>query len=315
MANPRFLLRLVTVFTVYLLTLACFGIVLWVVDEILGWDILPDALSLLVRAALVAGGIIAAVLVVMNVVLSLSLIAEASASRAELPDFQFSRQWRRRFRFSLIAAVTAIVLVVTGLQITDRVRANVAEQAAQVRFTDAQSELDAALPEVLALFTDPLRTAIAQDALTDQSRLAELRRLFSSIQTSFPKRPQTVLLVKEAAPYRYKSIDAGAIAANAEGQLYLAPEYYSTFPSVLETKTIEALFNGELNPIEEPLEGSILRNTVPSTWGVLKQNDQVVAVVYLQPEEVQLPVNRNFHHSGPETLISFLFDGHLGRPE
>jgi hypothetical protein len=302
MMNPRFLLRIVTTLAICLMMVSCFGVVLWVIDEIVGWDILPDAWSLLVRALLVAGGIVAFVLVVMNVVLSLSLLAEASASRAQLPDFQVSRRWRRRFRLGLLTGLAAVLLAIAGLQVTDQVRANAAARAAQAEFNQVQAELDSALPEALALFTAPLQDAIAQDTLTDQSRLRDIRRLFSSIQTSLPHSPFTKLLVKAASPYDYKSVDIAAITVDGS-RLFLSPEYYASFPTATESEAIAALFSGQLPQLDQPLSGRFLSNTVPSTWGVLQQNDQVIALVYLEAIR-DLPNITKFHHSGPDELIS-----------
>ncbi|MGB3298535.1 MAG: hypothetical protein WBA76_09725, partial [Phormidesmis sp.] len=124
--NHRFLLRLVTNLAVFLLTLSCFGVVLWVMDEFLLWDILPDGWSMIVRALLVAGGIIAFVLLVMNVLLSLALVAEASASRAELPNYGVSARVKRRVQRSIVAGIVAIALVIGGLQVTDHFRTQAA---------------------------------------------------------------------------------------------------------------------------------------------------------------------------------------------
>ena len=132
--NHRYLLRLVTNLAVFLLLLSCFGIVLWVTDEFLGWDILPDVWSLLVRALLVGGSIIAFVLLIMNVMLSLALLAEANASRAQLPDYQISPRFKRRVRKGVVAGVLAIALLIGGLQVVNQVRAQAAARTARAEF-------------------------------------------------------------------------------------------------------------------------------------------------------------------------------------
>jgi len=302
MANPRFLLRLITTSAIYLLTAACFGIVLWVVDEILGWDILPDAWSLLVQALLVAGGIIAFVLVVMSLILSLSLLAEASANRAELPNFQVSPRWRRRFRRSMVTTIAAVLLLVGGLQIVDQVRAQAATRAARTEFEQIQTDLDQALPEVLSLFSESLEAAIASNSLSEQSSLFQLRRLFDSVRRSFPHSPNAVVLIPSESPYDYISVSANSITANGS-KLFLSPQFYAGFPDPAEAASVEALFGGQLPEINDRLEGQVLKNTVPSTWGLLEQSGNIVALVYLEVDYFSTAAE-SFTHEGPEALIS-----------
>lgn len=317
--SHRFLLRLLTNLALFILTFACFGIVLWVIDEFLQWDILPEAISLLLRALLVAGGIVAFILVVMNVLLSLTLIAESSASRAELPDHTVSPRFRRRINRSILAVVVAIALIIGGLQITDRVRARVARQDTLAQFNQAQVDLNQATPQILNLFTPPILEGLENNTLGEQGQLGNTSKLFQAIRASFPQAPYTTLLVKaDQAPYQYALIKPDSIkSANNQGRLTLVPEFYTAFPQPQEASAVEQLFSGELPSISEPLEGKFLSNTVPSSWGVLRRNNRVIAIVSLQTlgdryddpyargayyNPYNLPLQ--FHHDGPDELYS-----------
>lgn len=322
--NHRFLLRLVTNLAVVLLTLSCFGIVLWVIDEFLQWDILPDALSLLVQALLVSGGIIAFVMVVMNVLLSLSLLAEASASRAQLPNYAVSARAKRRVRRSIVVGLVAIALLIASLQITNQVRARVAQRAVQAEiaednteFLQIQSDLNDSVDQVLDLFTPELVEAIATNTLVQKGQLSSTSRLFSSIQSSFAHSPSIKLLTRaDNAPFKYSSIDSSSIRSVEGGNLSLTPELYTTFPTEQEVNAVQQLFSGELPAFSEPLAGQFLNNRVPSSWGVLRRNGQVVAIVYLQSTQPAADFNRgnfnfqiedarkDFYHTGPDRLIS-----------
>ncbi len=305
--NHRFLLRLVTNLAVVLLTLSCFGIVLWVIDEFLLWDILPEAWSLIVRALLVAGGIIAFVMVVMNVLLSLSLLAEANASQAQLPNYGVSAQVKRRVQQSIVVTIVAIALIIGGLQVTNHFRSQVATREAQADFIQAQNDLDTAMSEVLTLFTPPLLEALDTNTLAEKGQLGNMSKLFTAIESSFPHRPMVKLIVRSPqAPFKYASLNKGSIRSN-NGQTVLVPELYAAFPNERESKAIEQLFAGDLPVISEPLAGQIINNTLPSTWGVLKRNGQIMAVAYLQSNEFYdfVPYGSSaLSHDGPATLIS-----------
>ena len=311
--SHRFLLRLVTNLAIYLLTFACFGIVLWVIDEILRWDILPDAISLIVQALLVAGGIIAFVLVVMNVLLSLALMAEANASRANLPDYAVSARLKRRVRRSIVVSLLAIALLLSGLQITNHLRSRAAVQTARTEFNQQQAGINTALPEVLALFTPELLDGLENNTLVEKGQLGNLSKLLRSIPTAFPHQPAAKILISaDQSPYKYAQIGAGNIRTNNSGKIVLTPDLYPTFPTEVERGAVEQLFNGNLSELSAPLAGQFINNTVPSTWGVLKRNGNIIAIVHLQSDNFENSYFRGapplrssqFHHSGPTELIS-----------
>ncbi|MBE9059927.1 hypothetical protein [cf. Phormidesmis sp. LEGE 11477] len=312
--NHRFLLRLVTNLAVFLLTLACFGTVLWVIDEFLQWDILPPIWSLLVRAGLVAGGIIAFVMVVMNLLLSLALLAEASASRAQLPDYAVSARLKRRVRQSIVVVLVAIALIIGGLQITNQLRARAATQAAQVQFVQTQTEMDRSVEQVLPLFTEPILNGLANNTLTESGQISNLAKLLESVQTSFPNAPTMVIVTRaDQAPFQYARIDSSRISANSQGRLTLTPQLYATFPTEQETEIIEQLFEEQLTEITGPLGGQVINTRIPSSWGVLQQDGNAITVVYLQsgsaPDFNNFGDRRyrdtyDFYHTGPERFLT-----------
>ncbi len=309
--NHRFLLRLVTNLAVFLLILSCFGVVLWVIDEFLMWDILPEAWSLVVRALLVAGGIIAFVLLMMNVLLSLALLAEASASRENLPNYGVSAQLKRRVRTSIIVALVAIALLVAGLQITNGLRVQAVKKEAQSEFTQAQTDLNTTVDQVIDLFSPELIAAIEANTLAEKGELWNLSKIFSTIPSSYAHRPSAALIVQAyQKPFKYAYIGSGNITTNKAGQPTLAPQLYATLPSQQENQAVEQLFSGKLPTVSEPLAGQIINNTVPSSWGVLKRNGKVVALVYVQSDDslsMKFPIPESlpeFHHDGPDSLIS-----------
>jgi hypothetical protein len=291
--NHRFLLRLVTNLVVIALLLSCVGVLLWIVDEIIGWDILPDAISVYLRALIIGIGWVTFTLVIAHFLLSLALFAESSANRAELPDFQVSPRLRRRFRRGVFATGILSAFVIAGLQAVDIVRKNLAQQDMAVeakqlfdrergKFNQIQQDLDRSVPRILQLFTPQLLEAIA----TQKASPAELRKLFQAVNVSFPHKPSIALLTLADSPYKYARIDQKAIGFNSKTNSYfLTPEFYLGFPTPLETRLIERLFQGQPTTLDRSLKGVMIQNTTPSSWGVLRQNNRVIAVVYLWVEQ------------------------------
>lgn len=311
--NHRFALRWVTTLTIWLLTLSCIGIVLWVIDEFLGWDILPDALTLVVQALLVAGGIIAAVLVVMNVVLSLALLAEASARRAQLPDYAISRRFTRRGRRTILAGCLAVALLLGGLQAVNQVRLQAATRANRVEFNQVQDDMDATVAQVVKLFSPPLLEGLSNNTLEEKGQLGNLNKLLQSIPSSFPHNPTAAILVPTTeAPFKYARIEIETIVSDKQAKLKLTPKLYAGFPSQAETQIIEQLLSGQYTQPQTEIKGDFIRTNVPSSWGVLKHDGQAVAIVYLEsshngdfyPQSYDNFYPRSFHHDGPAKLIT-----------
>ena len=312
--NHRFLLRLVTNLAVFLLAFSCFGIVLWVIDEFLQWDILPDAWSLIIRALLVAGGIITFVMVVMNLLLALALLAESSASRARLPDYAVSTRLKRRVRQSIVVVLVAIALTIGGLQVTNQLRARAAAQDAQVQFTQIQTEMDRSVEQVIPLFTEPILDGLANNTLAENGQISNLAKLLESVQTSFPNAPTMIIVARaDQVPFRYARIDSNRIDVNSQGRLTLTPQLYATFPTETETQIIERLFEEQLSEITDPIAGQVINTRIPSSWGVLKQDENAIAIVYLQQGNSSNFNNLNnreyresygLYHTGPEQLFT-----------
>ncbi|MEL7227793.1 MAG: hypothetical protein AAGL17_23925, partial [Cyanobacteria bacterium J06576_12] len=166
----------------------------------------------------------------------------------------------------------AIALLIGGLQTTNHVRARVANRAAEAGFIQTQADMDESMAEVLTLFTPEILDGLENGTLTEKGQLGNTIKLFNSIQTSFPHAPALVILTPASqAPYKYSRIDSSSIKSNDAGKTVLTPVLYTSFPEKRETEVVEQLFAGELAELTEPLQGAVISNTVPSSWGVLQR--------------------------------------------
>lgn len=257
------------------------------------------------QALLVAGGIIALVLVVMNMVLSLALLAEASASRAQLPDYAISRRFTRRMRRTILAGCLAIALLLGSLQIINQVRLQSSIRADRLEFNQVQDDMDAAVEQVVDLFPPPLLEALETNTLAQQGQLGNFKKLLQSISDSFPHNPTAVILIPTTeAPFKYARIEAGAIVSDKEGRLALSPKLYTGFPTQAESQVVEQLFSGQYTKLQAAINGDFIRTSMPSSWGVLKHNGQIVAIAYLESTQHGSFYPEVFHHNGPATLIT-----------
>jgi hypothetical protein len=290
--NHRFLLRLITNLLICTLVLSSVGVLLWTVDEFIGWDILPENVGIYVRALIIGIAWVTFSLIVAHLLLSVTLFAEASASRAKLPDFQISSPLKRRLKRILPLTVLVCILLIMGLQAVDGVRKNITEQTAKqeaeqktrkefekarIQFNQIQESVDQSLPKVLKLFTPSLLKSIQTNTIS----ASEINQLFESVTVSLPHAPSLALLIPAKQPYKYYKIDRQAIALGKNGVPYLQPQFYLGFPTQLETKVVDQLFSKQVYALKTGLNGVFIKNTNPSSWGVLKLNNQAIALVYL----------------------------------
>lgn len=315
--NHRFLLRAITNLVICALALSSVGVLLWTIDEFIGWDILPESIGLYVRALIIGVAWVTFTLVVAHLVLSVTLFAEANASQAKLPDFNVSPPLKRKFKRIVPLTGLVTILLVVGLQAVDGVRKNVLEQVAKreaeqqakekfekarIQFNQIQKVTDQSLPKVLQQFTPALLRSIQSNTIS----AGEIRQLFQAVTVSFPNKPALALLIPAEQPYKYYRIDQDAIAFTKTGTPYLRPQFYVDFPTQTEAQVVKQLFSGQASAPESALNGVFINNTNPSSWGVLKVGDRVVAIVYLGVD-YQCPKPSEFiketcTHPGPETL-------------
>lgn len=290
--NHRFLLRLITNLVISALGLSSVGVLLWIVDEFIGWDILPDNVSIYVRALVIGIAWVTFTLIVAHLLLSLTLFAEASANRAKLPNFQISPPLKGRLRRILLVTGLVSILLIVGLQAVDGVRKNITERTAKqeieqkkreefekarVQFNQIQKSVDQSLPKVLQLFTPSLLKSIQTNTIS----ASEIKQLFESVTVSLPHKPSLALLIPAKQPYKYYKLDRQAIALGKNGVPYLRPQFYLGFPTQLETKAVDQLFSKQVFALKTGLDGVFIKNTNPSSWGVLKLDNQAIALVYL----------------------------------
>ena len=304
--NHRFLLRLITNLLICTLVLSSVSVLLWTIDEFIGWDILPENISVYVRGLIIGIAWVTFTFIVAHTLLSITLFAEASASRAKLPDLQISLPLKRRLKRILALTVMVSILLIVGLQAVDGVRKNITERTARqeaiIEFNQIQKTVDQSLPKVLKLFTPSLLKSIQTNTIS----ASEINQIFESVRVSFPHEPSLALLIPAKQPYKYYKLDRQAIALGKNSVPYLRPQFYLGFPNQVENQVVAKLFSKQVYALKNELKGGFINNTNPSYWGVLKLNNQAIALVYLGvnytcPQPTKL-IKDTCISPGPKTL-------------
>ena len=285
MMSHRTVLRQTTNGTLLLMALAALGTVVWVIDEVLGWDILPDW----IEAGAVAGVIVAGTLTLFSLVASLmcsvAVIAGSAAARSEGGGAPVEKPLPRRLKAALWGLCLLAAASLYGFHRVDAIRAEraVAAQRAEHarRYQETRATLTARMPAIVDSFTRDMREQMSRQI--EQAAEADLSRMLTAVRDSSPGNPEVSLLVRAEAPYQYQVIRAtGAEKTPSGDYAYLERRRLIDLPTVWERDTVAALLDGATLDVPHGRSGAFIDTRKPCVWGAIRHGDEVVGLVLLR---------------------------------
>lgn len=271
--NHRRALRLSTDAGLIIFLLMAVGVVLWITDVVLGWNLLPDWIDRYAELIVIICSLLAAFAVVMSVMCSLVVMAESMAEKNGIAAPKPLGRWW------LVLPVGALVVFVGmfGLHKLDEYRA---DQKAERR----QQYLQGEIPANIALFSPQLKEALASPATAPGPEDERAAKLLKAIAASTSHAPEVSILVKAASPMTHCVIKAlwnPKRKSTAEGWQYLERKYLTSFPEKWEREAVRAAFAGGEVVLPAGKRGVFFNPTVPQAWGALKRGDEVVGLLML----------------------------------
>lgn len=255
------------------------GVVLWITDEVLGWDLFPDWIGRYAQLIVIVLSVLAASAVVTSLICSFAVMAESAARKAGMPEIAPSRRGRILVAGGIIAFFGAL-FVLHQVDVYREAYLRKDEQARALRrYRQRQSDLLARIPGTLSLFSAEATAYLAggpPSAAGDEGA----GRLLHAIRASTPHDPVASVLVRAQAPYKYCVISTPS-GYGADAQKWLARNHLTSLPSRWEQDAIAALFAGRQVTVPQNRDGVFIDTRLPSAWGVLKQNGDVVGVLML----------------------------------
>ena len=280
--NHRRALRSATDSGVVITLLMVTGIVLWTTDEVLVWNILPDWIDACAQLIVIIVSLLACFAVVVSLMCSSAVVAEAAAERAGLPNPAPSR----RIRVIVLGGALLALTVMFALHKIDEHREEVREEASREkhkqRYFKNRDLLKARIPGILSQFAPDMRPQLSDSGTQEGD--ASLARLLRAIHASTPLDPAVSVLIRAEAPYRYCIIRALRKAERLPDETwrYVSREYLIDLPRVWERYTLESLFRGVDVDVPHSRRGVFIDTWQPSVWGFVQDGDSVEAVVMLR---------------------------------
>jgi hypothetical protein len=257
-------------------------VVLWITDEILGWDLFPDWIGRYAQLIVIVLSVLAASAVITSLICSFAVMAESAARKAGMPEIAPSRR-ARVFVAGGVLAFFGVLFVLHEIDVYRQAHLRKDEQAqALQRYRQAHQDLRARIPGTVSLFSAAATAYLAGSAPTTVGD-ADAGQLLRAIRASTPHNPSASVLLRAQSPYQYCVLRVPSGYQDST-QRRLAREYFTDLPSQWERDAIAALFEGRQVAVPRGRDGAFLDTNLPSAWGVLKQDGRVVGILLLRPD-------------------------------
>ena len=309
-------LRASLICSFYALVLGVAGLLLFICDEVIGWDIIPDWLDAYAVAIVLVLAIFRVVPIAFCLLGSATLGALAAAKRAGLdaaPDSTpTDRRKIRRRRIWAAAVLLAIVCALAGLDGISRLRARRQEAAWKAEreefrqlerekhkrvYEHYRDDLFGAATNAAAHWTPALSILPAGGGATllnavNASPDAEraLAGYLASLEDSLVHRPKASLVVPGKDPYRYDVLSVRDVNGrrDADGRIaYLAHRPLIDLPAAWESDVLEGVLAGEERTLVHGRHGTVLNTDAPTAWIPLRDpaaSETVVGMLLLRAD-------------------------------
>jgi hypothetical protein len=313
--NHRYVLRVVTDGALGLFVLSAAGVVLWVTDEFLGWNVLPDWVDKYAQLIVVLFGMAAGLAMGASLLCSVALLAEAAAERAGIRDYRTPPRVGRTLGILVVIFAAGLFAFYRIDLYRKEVGLREARKMEAAQYEERMGQFRTMLPRMIELFPASLVEAMTAGNLSEQD--PELITFLSAIQSSMAHHPQVLVLTRARAPYRYcrytLKTRANDAAGDALGRYYLEKQFYTGFPSETESQAVSQLFaEGTAPPLEERLEGEVLNNVRPGAWGPLLGKGEVAGLLVIRGD---FPNRFGLFHSGQSASTGRNASGEVTRPK
>ncbi len=295
--NYRYTLRFSTDLALYLFLFFAAGALLWTADEFLNWNVLPDWIDKYAQLIIILFGIAVGLCVCSCLLSSVVLIAESLAQRAGMPDYTVPpRVWR--YAVGAIFLTLGVFLIFSKV---DEYRKGVADRHRRAEelqeYRRVVEDLQTAANRVPELFPRSIAEEISRG--TTFKNESDLVQFLTALRSSTPHHPTVSVLSRAAPPYEYchwQLVAGRARNSDRPADFEVAKQFYIGFPSAIEKGVVAELFNGQVSPVNERLEGEVIDNVRAGSWRTIEVGGKVAAIVVFRTE---LRAPSGSHHFGP----------------
>ena len=270
--------------------LALVGSILWIFDEYLDWDILPDWLESCAMAIVTSLLVVSAFAVLTNLVSAVTVVADSLAERCVGPAKPGAT---RKTVIWTVTAVAVLLAVLSSFQRISEARTRRQEAAikAQYRAEDKElferisTSLKASVADSAAKFPVGLAAALSTGMSPEQEK--DVAEFLNSVKASIPYAPRAKIVLRGSDPYLYQAISplASWTKDSAGTVRHLGRDNFVALPSAWERDTVAALFDGAELDVPHGRGGALIDTKEPCAWKAIMADGKVVGVLVLRIDD------------------------------
>jgi len=309
------IMRTTTNLTLLAFVFIAVAMTLWIADMALKWDILPAWIQRYAELFITSVTLLTVLLVLSSFLTALVSLVELQAVNQTQPITPHSVRFKPQHKWFLAIGLVVVIIIFVFFHQIDVYRKQQIEvrdiQSFTERLERESSELDTALTDVLRRIPPNLLNLMATAqhiTQSDHEKIKILATFLHSLKLSIKGDPNVTLLLPAHEPYRYMLLSLGADYSHDKPELNKT--FLLQFVQGAESEYIQQLFTAQSTPLDKEIKGQFIDNSHPSSWGILRQEDKVVAVLGLRLYLDNYYLNKilrkkhDFFHDGPTTLLS-----------
>ncbi len=268
--------------------LALVGSIMWIFDEYLDWDILPDWLESCAMAIVTILLVVSAFAVLTNLVSAVTVVADSLAERCVGPA---RSKASRKTAIWTAVSVAALLGVLSGFQQVSKVRTRRHEAARRERlrtedrqlYLEIQASLKKSVADVAAKIPEGMVATLSAQGMSPEEE-RDLAEFLRSVNFSTLFSPKARIAIRGAAPYLYQAISPlQSWTKDSAGTVrHLGRDNFVALPSVWERDTVAAIFNGAELDVPHGRGGALIDTKEPCAWKALVVDGKVVGVLVLR---------------------------------
>ncbi|MBQ6924445.1 MAG: hypothetical protein IJQ73_07380 [Kiritimatiellae bacterium] len=270
--------------------LALVGSVLWIFDEYLDWDILPDWLESCAMAIVTILLVVSAFAVLTNLVSAVTVVADSLAERCVGPAKPGAT---RKTAIWTVTAIAVLLAVLSSFQRISEARTRRQEAALRTQYRAEDKDLferiltslKASVADSAAKFPADLAAALSAGMSPEQEK--SVAEFLNSVKASIPYAPRAKIVLRGSAPYLYQAISPLASwTKDSAGTIrHLGRDNFVALPSAWERDTVAALFDGAELDVPHGRGGALIDTKEPCAWKAIMADGKVVGVLVLRIDD------------------------------
>jgi len=280
--NPRYFLKIATNATFLLIVFFGLGSILWLIDEVLNWNILPDFIDKYVQVIIAVFGVMGALSILTMLISLLAIVGERIAQKAGYSEVSISEKFKKRVIYGLgiFLLLNVVFFSIDKVRSAHLEKEWKLEQAKEKAKEEAQAAynyqfashaIDSALDEHLR----ELEPILAEYIPNREARNEPLIQLLHSLRRSTPGYPQIEILTCSEAPYKYEVFSVVGV----QNDTLLSSRKLLSFPSSDENQMVEEVLEVGYSNVKLTGTKVFFRGQQAHGWRTIQNQGKVIAVL------------------------------------